>query len=369
MNCAGITDLSYTDFSRTIHAAATQRRIPLNGTIELTQRCNLRCVHCYCCPDQAKIEITRSEACRILDELADAGCLWLLLTGGEPLLREDFIDIYNYAKKKGFLITVFSNATLVNERLAGFLREYPPMQMEVSVYGATAPTYEAVTGVPGSFSRCMHGIELLRRQRIPLKLKTTLLNLNAHELDQIKNLARNLALEFRFDSMLHPRLDGSTESLKVRLSPQQVIRLDAQDDAKKQQWQDFWRKFGNVDNSDKVFCCAAGKTGFHIDPYARLRVCDMVRMPAYDLRTMSFNQAWQAIEGMISRTGGSDPQCRDCKLFQLCDQCPGWAYLCHGDAVSRVEYLCRIAHERAAMLGVIAQTKEEGSYEQTKVVS
>jgi MoaA/NifB/PqqE/SkfB family radical SAM enzyme len=111
-------------------------------------------------------ELTCQEFCNILDQIVDEGCLWLLLTGGEPFIRSDFIDIYTHAKKKGFLITLFSNGTTITPRIADYLADWRPFSLEISLYGSTQETYERITGITGSHSRCMHGIELLLEHNI-----------------------------------------------------------------------------------------------------------------------------------------------------------------------------------------------------------
>ncbi|MCP4715483.1 MAG: radical SAM protein, partial [Deltaproteobacteria bacterium] len=166
----------YTQWSETLHRNAVSKRIPINGTLELTRRCNLACRHCYNnlpLHDQParRNELSTAELRRVLDELADAGCLWLLLTGGEPFARSDILDIYSAARDKGFIITLFTNATLISEQIADTLAARPPFSIEVTLYGATEKTYERITGVPGSYERCLRGIRLLQSRGLPLKLK------------------------------------------------------------------------------------------------------------------------------------------------------------------------------------------------------
>src|SRR6185503_239215 len=104
-------------------------------------------------------ELTLDEHRRILDQMAAAGCLWLLYTGGEILARRDFLDIYTHAKRNGFLITLFTNGTMITEKVADYLAEWRPFSVEITVYGRTRATYERLTGVPGSYDKCMRGID------------------------------------------------------------------------------------------------------------------------------------------------------------------------------------------------------------------
>ncbi len=151
----------------------------------------------------------------------------MLLTGGEPLLRSDIREIYLHMKRRGLLVTLFTNGTAVTPRLADLLAEWPPLVVEVSIYGSTPEVYERVTGVPGSFRRCLRGIELLLDRRVRLRLKTVPTTLNHDDLDGLRALAAGYGLEFQWDPLVNCRLDGAAGPAGVRLSPQQVLALEA----------------------------------------------------------------------------------------------------------------------------------------------
>jgi len=172
--------------------------------------------------------------------MAAAGCLWLLYTGGEILVRKDFLDIYDYAKKTGFLITLFTNATLVTPAVAEHLATWSPFSIEISLYGRTAATHDRVTGVAGSFARTMRGVRLLMDGGLPPILKTMVLKPNAHEIWDMKRFVEEeLSLEFRFDAMINPRVDSSIAPLSVRLSPQDVVEFDLKDPNRVNEWVKF----------------------------------------------------------------------------------------------------------------------------------
>jgi len=195
-DCSGIPQLEYGEFSEWLHQRVADQHIPISGSLEVTTRCNLRCQHCYIPGEwranRSDTQLSLGEIKRILDQLTDAGCLWLLLTGGEPLLRRDFLDIYDYAKRKGLILTIFTNGTLVTPRIADFLAEWRPFKIEITLYGATQETYERVTGIPGSYTCCRRGIDLLLERNLPLSLKTIVMTLNHHELDEMKLLSTRL---------------------------------------------------------------------------------------------------------------------------------------------------------------------------------
>lgn len=328
-------------------------RIPVEGSFELTFRCNLRCVHCYCNlpahdKDALQMELRTEEVLCILDQAAEAGCLWLLLTGGEPLLRKDFSEIYAHAKKKGFIITLFTNGTLVTPEIADFLKDWPPHSVEVTLYGATRETYEKITRVSGSYGRCMNGIDLLLKRSLPLSLKTMAMTLNESELCRMETFASERGLRFRFDPMLNPRLDGGKGACAYRLPPERVVDLDVTHRARAEEWKAFCKEFVRPVHSEYILDCGAGVCTFHIDPYGRLSPCQLVRFWNYDLRKDDFKTVWaEKVPGTLKAKPRGDYPCGRCELLSLCGQCAGWSWLETQSMEAPVDYLCRIAHLRA----------------------
>jgi len=358
MECPHIPSISYAQFSERLHKQVIAQRIPIQGSLELTFRCNLRCVHCYCnLPlnnrDVISKELKTGEIFNIFDQIAEAGCLWLLLTGGEPLVRKDFLEIYAYAKKKGFLISLFTNGTLITPKIADYLAESPPSEVEITLYGVTKETYEKVTGIPGSFKRCQKGIELLLARKIPLRLKTMAMTLNLNELSNIKEYAEDLGVKFRYDPELNPRLDHSKTPCNFRLSPEEVVKLDLADEKRVKEWREFCEKFLGPPQSNNLYLCGAGVSLFHIDPYGQLSVCMMSRYQNYDLQHGSFHKGWSNFfPQFIAQKPKSDYKCGQCGFIALCSQCPGWAWVENGDLETPVEYLCQITHLRAEAFNI-----------------
>ncbi len=354
MECPHIPIIKYAQFSEQLCKQSPKKRIPINVSFEPTFRCNLRCAHCYCNlpANDRKVqerELATKEVFRIFDEIAEEGCLWLLITGGEPLLRKDFLEIYTYAKKKGFLITLFTNGTLITTEIADYLVQWPPFEIEISLYGVTSETYERVTGIPGSFKRCQMGIDLLLERQLPLKLKTVVMNLNYDELWKMKEYAERLGVNFRFDTDINQRIDGSKNPANLRLSPEEVLRLDLADEKRVELWREVCEKLIRPPQSDNLFICGAGVFSCHIDPYGQMSVCMISQFQSYDLRCGSFEEGWhQAIPEFLTLKPEEDYPCGKCELISLCGQCPGWAWLENGNLEAPVEYLCRIAYLRAA---------------------
>ena len=353
---------SYSDFSRVVHAEVNPLRVPVNGTIEITNRCPLECAHCYNNLPMGdaiarRRELSSDELRRVLDELADLGCLWLLFTGGEIFARADFLDIYRYAREKGFLITLFTNGTLITERIADFLVEYPPFEIEITLYGRTKTTYEALTGIPGSFEKCLRGIELLRERKLPLKLKTVALTMNRHEIPAMKRFAEELGLEFKFDAMINPRIDCSSSPLAVRLTPADVVALDVDDPQRVAEWRrlaiDCATPAVPEGETRMLYECGGGVNSFAIDPYGDMTICVLSHVDKYNVRDGSVREGWEHfLRGVRNRPITRVTKCTACALTSLCGSCAANGELENGDPEEPVDFLCRTAHLRAEVFGV-----------------
>lgn len=390
MECGHIPRIDYGKFSAQLHSKAwSGRTLPVNGTLELTQRCNMRCQHCYIpwagrlgtgTPDGeqlgsveesgtalARAEVNRpplsyEEICRLLDDVVEEGCLWLLITGGEPLMRPDFLDIYDYAKRKGLLITLFTNATLMTERITDYLAEFPPFLVEVTLYGATKATYEAVTGVPGSFERCLHGIDLLVERRIPLKLKTMVLKANAHEIAQMEEFAAQRGLAFRWDHMVHPRLDGNRGPTAVRLAPEKMVAEELKNPMRVDGWRDLIVRTRNVRINGRVFSCGAGLGSFHIDAYGYLQLCGFVRRYSYDLRRGPFGSGYREYFPYVRSLRTERPSvCDDCELACVCTVCPAWHDMEGDGPFGQVEHIHKFAQLLAAAVSAEPDARRQVS--------
>lgn len=355
--------LSYGAFSESLHRQVRAAKAPLNATIEVTRRCPLACAHCYnnlpMADRKAQLEeLTTSEHRRILDEMAEAGCLWLLYTGGEIFARRDFLDIYTHAKRNGFIITLFTNGTLINERIADYLVEWRPFAIEITLYGRTRETYERLTGVPGSYDRCMRGISLALERGLPLKLKTVAVSLNKHEVWDMQRFAEDLGVEFRFDTEMNPRIDCSQSPLSVRLTPEECVEFDLQDPRRVAEWQTFAEQYlrpvHSPETSDQLYHCGGGVDSFAINPYGEMSICVLSQQDRYGLRTGSIRQGWEEFlrrirdKKKITRL----TKCISCELKAMCGMCPANGELENGDPEAPVDFLCQVAHLRAHAFGL-----------------
>jgi radical SAM protein with 4Fe4S-binding SPASM domain len=303
--------------------------------------------------------LTRAEHVRIVDEIAEAGCLWLLYTGGEPFARPDFLDIYTHAKRRGLLITIFTNGTLITEKVANHLVKWRPFAIEITLYGRTRETYERITRTPGSYDLAMRGIRMLLERGLPLKLKTMALTTNKHEIWEMKRFAEDeLGVEFKFDAMINPRIDCSDSPLAARLTPDQVVALDLLDPRRISEFQSFCERFNGPvltgERADDLYHCGGGITSFAIDPEGNMSLCVLSRRDSYDLRSGHFRQGWEeCIQEVRSRKITRPTKCVSCEIKAMCGMCPANAELEAGDPETPVDFLCHVAHLRAHALGIV----------------
>ncbi|HMF58561.1 MAG TPA: radical SAM protein, partial [Pyrinomonadaceae bacterium] len=299
-------------------------------------------------------ELSYEEHCRLVDEIADAGCFWLLYTGGEIFARKDFLDIYTYAKRRGLMITLFTNGTLITPEIADYLVEWRPFNIEITLYGYTKETYERLTGIPGSYERCIRGIKLLKERNLPLKLKSVAVTLNKHELLDMQRFAESeLGVEFKYDAMMSPRIDCSQSPLEVRLRPEEIVALDLADPTRIAEWRRIAEQFdGPAHVSEEVYNCGGGVNSFAVDPEGRMSICVLSHADTYDLRGGSFNEGWENfLQKVRHKKVTRLTKCVACHMKSTCGMCPANGELENGDPESPVDFLCQVAHLRAHTLG------------------
>ncbi|RPJ84724.1 MAG: radical SAM protein, partial [Acidobacteria bacterium] len=241
MLCAGTGWEDDTDFLEKFRAKLISQRVPLSVSIALTDRCNLHCVHCYLNPKRAREgyhlnELSTDRFLTILDDITELGCLFLLFTGGEALLRRDFAVLYRRAKMNGMVVTVFTNGTTVTEEIADLFAELPPYWVEVSVYGASERTYQSITGDSSAYRRCLSGIERLVKRNVRVQVKTILMKLNVHEFEQIEEMAKGFSARFRFDGVIGTDSEGGKQPLQFRASPREIAVKEVRTLELREEW-------------------------------------------------------------------------------------------------------------------------------------
>lgn len=375
-----------------------ERRAPIAFDLEVTARCNNNCRHCYINlpaddSDARTRELSLAEIERIAGEAVSMGAMWCLLTGGEPLLREDFFELYLKLKRMGLLVSVFTNACLVTPEHVELFRKYPPRDIEVTMYGATEAVYERVTRRPGSFQAFVRGLDLLLASGVKVRLKAMALRSNVHELQEIARFCRARTKDYyRFDPLLHLRFDGNparnAEIRAERLSPEEIVLIERADEARFGALQKGCNELILPEQAhagcNHLFHCGAGNGSFTVSYDGRFRLCSSLWHPdtVYDLRTgqkmgtvpdrgaqrrglSPFSQAGSSPGALHDAVKRHIPRvrdlrssrreflerCRVCPIINLCLWCPAHSHLETGEMDTVVDYFCQVAHARAKALG------------------
>lgn len=343
--------------------------------LELTERCNNNCVHCYInLPpgdvDAQKRELSTSELKDILNEAASLGCLRVRFTGGEPLLREDFEELYVFARKLGLKVVIFTNATCITRALAELFFKIPPLELiEVTMFGARKSSYERITRSPGSFEAARRGMNLLLEKGVPFIIKGVLLKDNMTDAEELTSWTSTIPWMdgppvFSRASYLRCRRDSNVKNdliKRKRLSPAETVAsLMSAQNGYENALREFCTKFMGP-QGEKLFSCGAGIGGGCVDAYGNFQLCMMLRHPetVYDLRAGSLKEALEVFFPKIRETKASNPgylkRCARCFLMGMCEQCPARSWIEYGTLDSPVEYLCEIAHAQARHLGLLEE--------------
>jgi radical SAM protein with 4Fe4S-binding SPASM domain len=288
---------------------AEDKNIPIGTIFELTYNCNLNCRHCYVCKEENREELSYKEIISIIDQLKEAGCLFLIFTGGEPLLRKDFFEIASYAKENNFAIRIFTNGTLISPYIADKIRDINPWRVEISIYGSNPSTHEYITQIPGSWNKTVNGIKYLKEKNVYVLLKCVVMKGNVQEIEQLLKFAQKVSCEIMWDVVISPKDDNSMELLKHRIDEDSLKNF-------------FMKQPLEVISPHPAELCKAGKSTCCISPYGDLYPCRS-RLPKIgNLKEFSFHHLWNSSEFLI--------KLRKLKLSDLID-CPQCEYLnyCH----------------------------------------
>ncbi|MDQ1262231.1 MAG: Radical protein [Euryarchaeota archaeon] len=335
-------------------------RLPFEGGLDLTYRCNNNCRHCWLriapgAPEQQK-ELSTEEIKSIVDQARRMGCKSWHISGGEPMLRNDFAEIFDYITSRSISYSLNTNGTLITPEIAQLLKRKGSKM--VALYGATAVVHDHVTRNPGSFQAAMRGFELLKEAGAGFTVQLIPMKDNYHQFPQMVELAKSLSTHWRVGAAwLYLSACGSeqknAEIASQRLPPCEVIDLDKPDVSFEEQHTDDHCRAAGAD--DRLFArCIESRRSFHVDPNGQMTFCGFIKDPTlrYDLRKGSFQEAWdQFIPSLSDRVlGGKEyrENCGSCLSRSDCRWCPVYAYLEHGRYGAKIDYLCQVADEGRA---------------------
>ena len=343
--------------------------------IELTERCNNACIHCCInkpAGDKRSLarELGASAWEGILRQAAELGVMTVRYTGGEPLLRKDFSELYLFARRLGLKVMLFTNARLITPQIAALLADIPPLEeIEISVYGMSRESYEAVTGVDGSYAEFRNGVQCLLDRRVPFVVKGVLLPPNK---DEVAELAAWAATNTRMDVLptyamffdLRERRDSAAKNSRIRrlrVSPEEGLGiLTRHPDSYRKEMSEFFENFLSPPG-DRLFTCGIGPGC--VDAYGLFQPCLSLRHPdlTFDLKKGTLKEAVASGFPRLKEMKATNPlyleRCARCFLRGFCEQCPAKSWSEHGTLDTPVEYFCRVAHAQARFLGLLMENE------------
>lgn len=347
---------------RYLHMKGKQLGLPIGGTFELTPRCNFNCKMCYVHLTEAEqklrgTELTTEQWLQIGREAKDAGTVFLLLTGGEPTLRPDFPELLHKLKQMGFLVSVNSNALLMEGKILEAIQRDPPSRINISLYGTSNETYEKQCGVP-VYDRVIRNIRALRESGIDVKVNMSVTPANNQDMQSVYETAKELnvhtqATPYMFPPIrLHPELAGQN----FRMDAGEAGKLQAEYEfsrCTKEQFEkriEALRKNTAPEPMTEEDCaeavgdtihCRAGSTTFWIDWDGKMLPCGQMCEPAADVLQLGFAEAWKQTRDNAAAIR-LPPECSVCEIKDICHACAAMCYCETGSFSSKPEYVCRM---------------------------
>lgn len=354
-----------TDF---LYTTASRMRIPLSGTFELSPVCNFSCRMCYVrkTPQEVRCSsrgiLTLEDWRRIAREARDAGMLYLLLTGGEPLLWPDFWTLYDELIDMGFIISINTNGSLIDDAAVAHFRKKPPQKISLTLYGASDATYKRLCGADGVFSRVDRAIRSLSEAGITVKLNCSLTPDNGQDLDWIMQYGRERDLSLAVSSYMFPpvRRDPSMVGRNERFPPEEAAAYDMRYAAFGRSEQTYHRYLRRilegcadppgldescVDPVDGKIRCRAGKASFWVTWDGWMTPCGMMPEPRVDVKDQSFTQAWDELTE-VSAALRLSGLCETCPDRNVCHPCAAIALAETGTTEGIPRYKCRITRAK-----------------------
>lgn len=345
-------------------ADATRRHIPINAILELTPLCNMNCDMCFVRlnpEEQNNIGRLRTleEWKTIADQMQEAGTLFLLLTGGEPLLYPYFKEFYLYLKRLGMILTINTNGTLLDEEWADFFAAHKPRRINITLYGKDSKTYEKLCHYKDGFDKTVRAVHLLKERNVDVKINGSITPSNVNDSAELIQIVKQLDVPWKFDTYMYPasRERSCIFDQNSRLSPE--LAAKARIDLMQYESDDFYErarifveKAVNTDagsHEPMPVSCRAGRSSFMVSWHGKMRPCVMVTEPEVTVETDGFLKAWNRIIEMTAKVRLSSA-CSSCRLRNVCQNCAACAKMEAGCYNEKPEYMCRYTEETLRLL-------------------
>jgi AdoMet-dependent heme synthase len=303
--------------------------VPISVHLDVTYRCNERCVHCYLDHDDHG-EMTTAEIKNVLDQLAAAGVFFLIFSGGEVFLRRDFFELLEYARGLLFNVKIKTNGVMIREAEAQRLRALGIDTVQISVYSHRAEVHDAITKLPGSFERTMKAIRFLRDQGLKVTIANVLMSGNLGDQYELQKLAVEIGVHYTVDPTITPKIDGDTSILSLRI-PGEALREVFRNPALVPNMEEFCAPPKPVTEEDlEGYSCSAGHSFCYISPYGDVYPCVQFPLPSGNVRRQSFVDIWNhspELNEVRSIQAKDLTVCSTCSHVATCSRCPGLAYM------------------------------------------
>ncbi len=358
---------------------AAAKRVPINGTFELTSRCNFQCRMCYIHMTEeqqrkAGYELTTKQWLTIGRQAVDAGMVYLLLTGGEPMIRRDFTEIYTEMVRMGVMVSVNTNASCVTSDIIDCFRKYPPEMVNVTLYGSSEETYRNLCCCSAGYQKTLQGISDLQQAGIPLTLNTTFTRMNIQDMEKIVSFAKEHKLPVRTAVYVFPKVRNGMEEQTVSLSPEEHGELTAKFDTLTLSEAQILRRRNRIqkclctDNRvnenpvRKSSSCMAGRGSFWVCWDGKVYPCGMLPDERFNAAETDFSVCWSAISERMPQVYLPE-ECSVCAYSSLCPSCAALTQSLHGDTAVKPEEMCRYIKSYSQMF--LALTEGGGVSEDT----
>jgi len=303
--------------------------VPISVHLDVTYRCNERCVHCYLDHDDHG-EMSTAEIKNILDQLAEAGVFFLTFSGGEVFLRRDFFELIEHARKLLFNVKIKTNAVMIHEAEAQRIRGLGVDTVQISVYSHRAEVHDAITKLPGSFERTMKAIRFLREQGLKVTMANVLMSGNLGDQYELQKLAAEMGVHYTLDPTITPKIDGDTSILSLRI-PGEALREVFRNPALVPNMEEFCAPPKPVSEKDlEGYSCSAAHSFCYISPYGDVFPCVQFPLPSGNLRRQKFIDIWKhspELNEVRSIRAKDLTVCSSCSHVTSCTRCPGLAYM------------------------------------------
>ena len=310
-------------------AKALKLNIPLSVQLDLTYRCNERCIHCYLDHDDHG-EMNTAEIKDLLDQMADAGVFYLTISGGEIMMRRDFFEILEHAHARTFSIKLKTNGVLIRKKEAERIRALGVESVQISMYSHRAEVHDAITKMPGSFRQTIEAVRLLRTVGLHVTMANVLMVQNAQDYPGVRTLANELGAQFTLDPTITPMMDGDRSILELNVD-KTALREVFRDIALVGNVEEFCAPPQGVDEDAlDMLPCSAGHTACYVSPYGDVYPCVQFPLPSGNVRSTKFVDIWRdspQLKEVRSITLRDMPSCSQCTHGATCTRCPGLAYL------------------------------------------